>query len=74
VSPDWKITGNAGTVQATNFLGTTDNVGLSFRTNNTLRQTITNNGNVGIEVVAPTAKLDVRNQLGINASTAYFKN
>lgn len=74
VSSDWRITGNAGTVQATNFVGTTDNVGLSFRTNNTIRQTITNNGNVGIEVVVPTAKLDVRNQLGVNSSTAYFKN
>ena len=74
VSSDWKITGNAGTVQATNFVGTTDNVGLSFRTNNTIRQTISNNGNVGIEVVVPTAKLDVRNQLGVNSSTAYFKN
>jgi hypothetical protein len=54
VSADWKVTGNAGTVQANNFIGTTDNVGLSFRTNNVIRQTITNNGNVGINTTTPT--------------------
>ncbi len=31
----WTLTGNAGTSVATNFVGTTDNVGLVFRTNNT---------------------------------------
>jgi len=30
----WSITGNAGTVATTNFLGTTDNIALRFRTNN----------------------------------------
>jgi hypothetical protein len=59
VSSDWKVTGNAGTVQATNFVGTTDNVGLSFRTNNTIRQTITNTGNVGIGTTTPTSILHV---------------
>jgi hypothetical protein len=33
----WRTTGNAGTVAATNFLGTTDNVALRIRTNNTER-------------------------------------
>jgi hypothetical protein len=45
-SADWKTTGNAATNQATNFVGTVDNVGLSFRTNNVIRQTITAAGNV----------------------------
>jgi len=31
---DWKLTGNAGTVVGTNFLGTTDNVDLTIRRNN----------------------------------------
>jgi len=31
---DWKLTGNAGTVDGTHFLGTTDNVPLNFRVNN----------------------------------------
>ena len=30
----WKLTGNAGTVDGTNFLGTTDNVPMNFRANN----------------------------------------
>jgi len=30
----WAITGNSGTVDGTNFIGTTDNVPLSFRVNN----------------------------------------
>jgi hypothetical protein len=38
---DWKILGNAGTVAGTNFLGTTDNVVLQFRTNNLQRFEIT---------------------------------
>jgi trimeric autotransporter adhesin len=33
-SNSWNITGNAGTVSGTHFLGTTDNVPLSFRVNN----------------------------------------
>lgn len=31
---DWNITGNAGTVSSTHFIGTTDNVPLNFRVNN----------------------------------------
>ncbi len=57
--PSWQITGNVGTVQATNFVGTTDNIGLSFRTNNQIRQTITAAGNVGISTNIPSAKLQV---------------
>ena len=30
----WSLTGNAGTVDGTNFIGTTDNVALDFRVNN----------------------------------------
>ncbi len=30
----WSLTGNAGTVDGTNFIGTTDNVPLNFRVNN----------------------------------------
>ena len=31
----WGLRGNAGTVDGTNFIGTTDNIALSFRVNNT---------------------------------------
>ncbi|WP_321538910.1 tail fiber domain-containing protein [Flavobacterium piscinae] len=40
---DWSITGNSGTNPAVNFIGTTDNVALSFRTNNIQRLQIDNN-------------------------------
>ncbi|AWG24481.1 beta strand repeat-containing protein [Flavobacterium kingsejongi] len=52
----WSLAGNAGTAAA-NFLGTTDNQPLRFRTNNTEKMTITAAGNVGIGNTAPTAPL-----------------
>ena len=59
VSSDWKTTGNAGTAQATNFIGTTSNVGLSIRTNNQIRQTIDAAGNIGVGTSTPFGKLHV---------------
>jgi hypothetical protein len=53
VAEAWQITGNAGTDMATNFLGTTDNVGLVIRTNNTERLRVTAAGRVGINNTAP---------------------
>ncbi len=47
-SDDWKEGGNSGTSTGTNFIGTTDNVGLSFRTNNAERLEITNSGRIRI--------------------------
>jgi hypothetical protein len=44
----WLTSGNAGLNSATNFLGTTDNVDLRFRTNNTERVTIKNTGAIGL--------------------------
>ncbi len=41
---DWKQAGNAGTSPASNFVGTTDNNDLSFRTNNAEQFRITTNG------------------------------
>jgi hypothetical protein len=55
----WGLNGNSATSQATNFLGTTDNVGLSFRTNNVIRQTIDNTGNVGIGTTTPTSNIHI---------------
>lgn len=40
----WDIQGNSGTNTTSNFLGTTDNVGLVFRTNNTAKLRITTSG------------------------------
>lgn len=32
--PAWNLTGNSGTVDGTNFIGTTDNIAVNFRVNN----------------------------------------
>jgi hypothetical protein len=55
----WSLTGNAGTVVATNFIGTTDNRGLVFRTNNLERMRFTAGGNLGIGLTSPAARLQV---------------
>ena len=55
----WRTTGNSGTAPATNFLGTTDNVDLVFRTNNTEKARILANGNVGIGIAVPLQKLHI---------------
>jgi hypothetical protein len=44
----WSLTGNAATNYATNFLGTTDNTSLRFRTNNTQGMILDSLGNAGI--------------------------
>jgi hypothetical protein len=56
---DWRLAGNAGTNPATQFVGTTDNQSLAFRTNNTDAMRITNGGLVGIGLTAPSDRLQV---------------
>lgn len=54
--PDsWKLTGNAGTTPVTNFLGTTDNADLVFRTNNLVRGRVDANGTFKVGATAPTS-------------------
>lgn len=53
----WDLNGNAGTNQALNFLGTTDAVDLAFRTNNSERMRVYQNGGVGIGTPTPAAKV-----------------
>ena len=64
----WELTGNAGTNIATNFIGTTDNNSLAFRTNNIERIRILNTGNVGIGTTTPGYRLD------LNTGTFAFGN
>ena len=53
----WSLTGNSGTSYATNFLGTTDNTSLRFRTNNTQSMILDSLGHVGIGTAAPATPL-----------------
>ncbi len=55
----WLLKGNTGTNPAINFLGTKDNQDLVFRTANTEKARLTNTGNFGVGVIAPTTKLEV---------------
>lgn len=64
-SNDWALLGNAGTNPSTNFLGTTDNQSLVFRTNNTERVRVLNTGNVGIGTPTPIQNLDVNGRINV---------
>lgn len=48
VTDTWKLGGNSGVTEATNFLGTKDAKGLVFRTNNAERMQIHADGRVGL--------------------------
>jgi len=75
----WSLTGNAGTVAGTNFIGTTDSVSLVFKTNSIERFRILDTGNVGIGVTNPGFKLEVGGtssvsdrKIGINGHQAIY--
>ncbi len=50
---DWSLLGNAGTNPSNNFLGTTDNTTLIFRTNNSETMRLVNDGRVTINETNP---------------------
>jgi hypothetical protein len=59
---EWKLLGNSGTNASLNFLGTTDNADLVFRTNNIERvRTLSSNGYVGVGETNPISRLHVSN-------------
>ncbi|MES2620303.1 MAG: hypothetical protein V4615_05570 [Bacteroidota bacterium] len=62
----WKVKGNGSTVSNTNFVGTTDNVSLRFRTNNTEKAVIDSLGNMGIGITTPTERLQVGGNLRLD--------
>jgi len=71
----WDLMGNIGTVAATNFLGTTDNISLVFRTNNTERMRIVSNtGNIGIGITSPTHQVTISTVSGGNFNQLRFGN
>jgi hypothetical protein len=68
-SDAWKLLGNAGTTAGINFLGTTDAQDLIFKTNNIERiKTLASNGNVGIAMTTPDARLHIHNDFGVNGT------
>jgi hypothetical protein len=66
----WGTTGNAGLAAPTNFLGTTDNNDLLFRTNNTDRFLISKGG--GINVLNGDINLTTAKAMGVGTSTDFF--
>ena len=71
----WLINGNGNTTVGTNFLGTTNNQSLAFRTNNTERMRLTNNGNVLIGLTSGSgAKFQIGNGSAVSLSSpGYMK-
>ncbi len=57
----WSLAGNAGTSPGTNFVGTSDNQPLVFKTNGAEALRIDTTGNVGIGTTTPSDKLTVLN-------------
>ena len=55
LSQFWGIAGNTGTNPTTDYVGTTDNRDLRFRTNNTFRMGITDAGWLGLNTTNPSA-------------------
>lgn len=66
----WKLNGNSGTSAATNFVGTTDNADLVFRTNNTEKVRILSSGNVGIGTTNPQRALEINGTPSITPGVA----
>jgi len=53
---DWKLTGNAGTSVSTNYIGTSDNVDIAFKRNNTFSGLIGSlNTGFGLFTITPSA-------------------
>jgi len=61
----WGTLGNAGTNPANDFLGTTDNQRLVFRTNNVEQMTVLANGNVGIGRSPTAERLEVLGSISV---------
>ncbi|MFN2458425.1 MAG: hypothetical protein ABR502_09510, partial [Chitinophagaceae bacterium] len=62
----WALTGNAGTNPDSNFIGTTDNSHLYFRTNNSIAGYFSSNGWPKLQVNGPIASLGNATVQGIN--------
>lgn len=68
----WLTLGNAGTSAATNFMGSTDNVDVTFRTNNTETFRMTNAQKLLVGVTTPTAPATQKMEINAAAGDALF--
>jgi hypothetical protein len=66
----WNLTGNNGTRPGINFIGTTDNKDLVFKTNGIERLRLTKDGWMGVGEAAPRAALHVKGQVVIDSVEA----
>jgi hypothetical protein len=67
----WSLSGNSAT-NTTNFLGTTDDHSLIFKTKNSERMRILSNGRIGIGVTNPLQKLHVMGNINIDSGFALY--
>ncbi|MGB3948341.1 MAG: peptidase G2 autoproteolytic cleavage domain-containing protein [Bacteroidia bacterium] len=67
---NWSLTGNAGTINGTNFLGTTDGVDLAVYTNNSEKMRVMTTGEIGIANASPQGLLDLGTNNNITFQTA----
>ena len=65
----WGLTGNAGTVAGTNFIGTTDSIDMVIKTNDTEKVRVTSGGDVGIGAT-PNEQLEITKNFRLPKTTA----
>ncbi len=63
---NWNTLGNTGTTAGTNFIGTTDDKDVVFKTNSFERVRITKDGWLGIGTATPLAAMQIKGQLIID--------
>ena len=68
----WLTTGNSGTTNGTNFIGTIDNQALDIRTNNTIKARFTTNGQ--IEILNTGQSVFIGESAGINDDLTTNRN
>ncbi len=62
VKAQWKTTGNSATNPSTDYLGTSDNVDMVFRTNEIEKMRNTSSGNIGFGTNAPVNNFQLHNE------------
>jgi hypothetical protein len=70
-SSSWGLNGNSGTNSSSNFLGTSDNTDLVFKTNNTEKMRITSGGKIGIGTSTPLASVHIVGNNGLVAEGTF---